>query len=153
GQLSVLRDTSGANVETMRDRNTSASAAATDRMELFAYLQMMRHRIAQNAARAKQFETRLYPDVPLLAEPREYREKFRNSAVQPQFHLWNPPLRRFEVDSGQPVVLTINPDGAPDAQIADDVSAAINAWNAVAGCSLRISAAGTVSECPHGGGP
>jgi hypothetical protein len=58
-----------------------------------------------------------------------------------------PPARWFEPDDGQPVPFTINPDGAPNPQIMEDLTAAMNAWSTAPGCSMRVVVGGTGDIC------
>src|SRR5205085_979499 len=55
--------------------------------------------------------------------------------------------RWFEPDSNLPVTFLVNPDQAPNAQIMDDVTAAMNCWGSVPGTSLRIVNGGSTSAC------
>src|SRR5262249_49335437 len=50
-------------------------------------------------------------------------------------------------DSGQPVLFSVNPDGAPNPQIMDDVGAAMRCWSSIPGCALQVASGGTVSTC------
>jgi hypothetical protein len=87
-----------------------------------------------------------YKGVPQLAAPPEYEPKVAAGGIEAQFHLFA--VRHFEPDNGQPVVFQVNPSGAPNPQIMDDVTAAMSAWSTVPGCSLRVTSGGTSSTCP-----
>src|SRR5262249_53367698 len=102
---------------------------------------------AANISRARAFESTYYDGVPMLSQPPEYADKQRARELEPQFHLFNPPKRYFEPDSGQPVLFSVNPDGAPNPQIMDDVGAAMRCWSSVPGCALQVASGGTVSTC------
>src|SRR5262249_2559702 len=57
------------------------------------------------------------------------------------------PARWFEPDDGRPITFYINPDGAPNQQVVDDVTAAINTWSAVPATSMLIVNAGGQVVC------
>ena len=118
----------------------------TNRMELSNYLEMVRGRLAANKRAAKEFEARAYSGVPIREQPPAYTPSPQEGDLQVQFHIWNPPLRWFEVDTGQSVVFKVNTDSAPP-QAESDVIAATNAWSSVAGCSLRVVEGGTTDTC------
>ncbi|HVG21827.1 MAG TPA: putative Ig domain-containing protein, partial [Blastocatellia bacterium] len=132
------------------DRETRAESfrgAVTSRMGLAAYTEMVRRRLAANLERSEKFEETYYRNVSVLARPPEYAGG-QSGGIQPMFTLLSaPPARWFEPDEGQPVAFTINPDGAPNPQILDDLSAAMNAWSTVAGCSMRVVAGATGDIC------
>src|SRR5215813_11975045 len=90
--------------------------------------------------------------MPMLSEPPEYALNLKRDQLAPQFHLFSPAMRYFEPDSGQPVVFSVNPDGAPNSQIMDDISAAMHTWSSVPGCALQVVSGGTVSSCRGAGG-
>src|SRR6185295_6682588 len=119
----------------------------TDRMELESYLQLVREKLAANIVQAREFESKYYSDIPVLKQPAEYHRSATKGSIQPQYHLWNPPLRWFEADTGLPVVFRTNPDSAPNPQIGADMLAAMNAWSTVANCSLRVTDGGSTSGC------
>ena len=144
GKLVVTRNTPDIGVDMM---DQTASAPVTNMMELSKYTEMVRARLAINADRARQFETSNYGVAPILERPPEYSPETGRGNIEPQFHLWNPPTRWFEADSGQPVVFKTNTDLAPNSQVLNDVAAAINAWSTVPGCSLRVADGGTTTGC------
>lgn len=149
GQRLAVRE--GADVNTVvLDREARAErfgGAITTRMELAAYREMVRRRLAANWERSQQFEETYYRDVAMLAQPPDYA-RAASRGIQPMFTLLsNPPARWFEPDDGEPVAFTINPDGAPNSQILDDLTAAMNAWSTVSGCSMRVVTGATGDVC------
>ena len=73
------------------------------------YTRMIRNRLAANWQRSLQFESDFYANKPLLAEPTEYRSIAGTGDISPNFTFLGP-FRFFEPDSGQPVLLTLNPN-------------------------------------------
>ncbi len=124
----------------------SGTGPITNRMELSAYLGMVRDRVHANRRAAREFEARAYGGVPVLERPAGYILGSQKGDLEVQFHLWNPPTRWFEPDSGQSVVFKVNTDGAPP-QAENDAIAATNAWSSVEGCSLRVVEGGTTNTC------
>ncbi|HEX8089664.1 MAG TPA: putative Ig domain-containing protein [Blastocatellia bacterium] len=125
----------------------SFRGAITARMELAAYTEMVRGRLAANLERARKFEETYYRNISVLARPLECSLD-SGRVIQPMFTLLSaPPARWFEPDNGQPVAFTINPDGAPNSQIIDDLTAAMSAWSTVTGCSMRVVVGATGDIC------
>ncbi|GEM_PF-745316 len=127
----------------------------TERMELNAYVALIRDKITATRERFEQFEENWFANTPLRAKPLEYDAVLARGNIEPQFTFIRPsqPSRWFEPDDNQPVVFTINPDGAPNPQIIDDMNAAMNAWSTITGSTLRVVNGGTTTECyPHGVG-
>lgn len=151
GQSFVVRDDGGAHVEVLPQTEGSP---AVNRMELTAYLEMVRSRLSENWSRAADFESVHYSDAPILPEPPEYDFKVASGEILPQFTLLNPdaPPRWFEPDTGQPVVFFIKPDGAPSSAILEDAVAAANAWSNVPGSALRVASGGATSQCQPSNG-
>jgi hypothetical protein len=122
--------------------------AITTRMGLTAYTEMVRRRLAANLERSQKFEEAYYRNIAMLAQPPEYSRAASRRSLQPMFTLLSaPPARWFEPDNGEPVAFTINPDGAPNPQILDDLTAAMNAWSNVNGCSMRVVVGATGDIC------
>ena len=144
GKLVVTRNTPDIGVDKM---GQTASGPVTNMMELSRYIEMVRARLALNADRAREFEASNYGVAPILERPPEYSAEPGRGSIEAQYHLWNPPTRWFEADSGQPVVFKTNTDLAPNSQVLSDVAAAINAWSTVPGCSLRVADGGTTTGC------
>ena len=120
----------------------------TNSMELTAYLQMVRQKVAANRERSLAFEQQHYAGVPRLARPVEYDGLVRNGQVESQWtYIGGARPRWFEPDDGQPVVFMVNPAGAPNQQITNDVAAAMSAWSSVPGCSLRLANGGSTQAC------
>ena len=101
------------------------------------------------SARSKVFQLKHYRTVPILGQPPEYQRAVSKGEVHPQFKLLFPlkSVRWFEPDNNQAVVFYVNPDGAPNPQVVEDVGAALTAWSNVAGCSLRLVNGGASSAC------
>jgi ribosomal protein S16 len=155
GRFSVAQDTRSGKMIVTRDIpdpgvsviGQSPGGPITNRSELANYTEMVRTRLAANWERSRDFEAEVYGKTPIIARPVEYRPSTDGNDVSPQFHLWNPPIRWFQADSGQPVVFKTNPDGAPNAQTVGDAVAAMNAWSTVPGCSLSVADGGTTAGC------
>src|SRR5262249_54975265 len=92
-----------------------------------------------------------YNNVPLLQEPREYNSKAVSGALQPEYHLFNPPARWFQPDTAQAVTVVTNPAQQPDPGTPNDVAAAMQAWSTVQGCSLRLVSGGSTAACLSAG--
>ncbi len=149
GRRLVVRDGPDANVVVLNSQLHAEHirGTITDRMELAAYTRMIKQRLAANSERAVQFEQAHYAGVSTLARPPEYG-RVVSRGFQPQFtFITNPPVRWFEPDDGEPVVFTINMDGAPNPQVLDDITAAMNAWSNIEGCSIRVVVGGTGEVC------
>lgn len=149
GRSIVVRDGPDANIVVLDPQLHSERirGTITDRMELSAYTRMIKQRLAANSEQALEFERAHYTNVSVLARPPEYG-RVMSRGFQTQFtFITNPPVRWFEPDSGDPVVFTINMDGAPNPQVLDDITAAMNAWSNVQGCSIRVVVGGTGDVC------
>jgi hypothetical protein len=149
GQRLAVREGPDANT-VLLDRDAHEDrfrGAITTRMELSAYTEMVRRRLAANRERSQKFEETYYRNVAVLAQPPDYAHAL-NRGLQPMFtFLSAPPARWFEPDDGEPVAFTVNPDGAPNPQILDDLTAAMNAWSTVTGCSMRVIVGATGNTC------
>ena len=150
GQLFAVRGQSGPNVEIIpqnrSDGNDTQRAESTSRMELSAYLRMIRKKIASTAEQSSEFGKQYFRDQKMLAEPRDYQSLAHSGGLEPQFHLlYNG--RWFEPDSGHAVTYLINPDQVLNPQVAADLDAAMRAWSTVPGCSLRVVDGGTATTC------
>lgn len=154
GKFSVIKDSSTGALFAVRNSadssvrvlSVSNKGPITNRMELSAYIEMVRNRLGANRKAARQFEAGAYGSVPVLQSPAGYVPGNQEGDLEPQFHLWNPPIRWFEADSGESVVFKVNTEDAPP-QVENDVIAATNAWSSVAGCSLRVVEGGTTNTC------
>ena len=146
GEQLVVRTLPDKNTSVLQSESHTAGRAATSRMELSAYREMVIRRLKANRERSQSFDETYYRNTAMLAEPAEYSRE--SGGLEPQFtFLTSPPPRWFEPDLGQPVVFMVNPDGAPNPQIMDDISAAMNAWSSVPGCSLRVVNGGSGQVC------
>jgi hypothetical protein len=164
GQLLAVRNTEGAHVEVLPNSSSAGSdspgvggagtngEAITSRMELNAYTAIVRKKLAANLEQARSFESRYYAGIPMLSDPPDYGNRVRAGGLEPQFHIFNPACRYFEPDNGQPVSFSVNPDGAPNPHIMDDIAAVMHTWSSVPGCALQVVNAGTVSTCRGVGG-
>ncbi|HJQ70970.1 MAG TPA: putative Ig domain-containing protein [Blastocatellia bacterium] len=157
GERIVTRDLGGINTHIIRAASHAkrGDSAATDRMELSAYAAMVRARLAANWERSEAHEQTYYHDTRLRARPPEYRREAAGGRILPRFSLLPPsnPARWFEPDNNLPVVFFVNPENAPNPEIAEDITAAMNVWSTVAGCSLRVVNGGATNTCTnHNGG-
>ena len=149
GKKVVIRDlTEFGNAGVQFAAGSSQSDGATNNMRLSAYTAMVRRRLAVNRDRSDQFLQTSYRDVSMLARPPEYDpalggELHADFALYPQ----SQPARWFSPDDGQPVVFFVNPEGAPNPEIMDDVTAAMNAWSNVPDCALKIVNGGPTGAC------
>ena len=143
GALFAVRNAPDAGVQVLGQSN---KGPITNRMELSAYVEMVRSRLDANRTAALEFEAGAYGGVPVLERPLGYIRGSEGGDLQAQFHIWNPPIRWFEADTGESVVFKVNTDGAPP-QVENDVVAATNAWSSVQGCSLRVVSGGTTNTC------
>jgi putative Ig domain-containing protein/matrixin len=130
-------------------RPTDVNYSGSETVEFSALAQTIRERVAAYRKRSAQFQVQYYSGVPLLSNPPEYQPLADRGALQAQFTTFSQtqPPRWFEPDSGQSIVFSVNPDGAPNPQVFDDVSAAMNAWSTVPGSTLAVSAS-QGSGCP-----
>ena len=155
GKEFAVRATPGAHVEIMPNSTVkSGDGQATSRMELTAYKKMVRQTLAANRKTSDDFLAQHYRGIAIMDQPNEYRQMSAAGTLQPQYHLFDPPLRWFQPDSGQPVTFLVNPDQAPTgSSVGDDVTLAMNAWSTATGTSIRIVNGGTTSSCLQAGGP
>ena len=148
GKEMAIRQAPDENVHIVVPENADHThGPSTNQMELSAYVGMVRSRLEANWEAAVKFEADNYAGIPILARPAEFQDSRRGN-IQPNFTLIHSAKPRwFEPDSGQPVLFFVNPAGAPNAQILDDVSAAMVPWSTVTGCSLRVANGGTTGNC------
>ncbi|MGH9824677.1 MAG: hypothetical protein ACREDR_15675, partial [Blastocatellia bacterium] len=125
----------------------SPGGQTTNMMEYSSYLQMLQDRLTVNMQRSAEFEQTYFASTPMLMSPVEYNAKILRGGVEPVYHLFNPPARWNQPDSGQSVIYVINTTGQPSANAVADVDAAMRCWSTVTGCSLRITDGGTTSAC------
>jgi hypothetical protein len=153
GKQMVTRSAMDANTVVMHSQTNLS--AATERMELAEYAAMVRRKVFETRERFRHFEENYFHRVSLRAQPLEYSGFESRGRLQPQFTFILPslPMRWFEPDDNEPVIFKVNPDGAPNPQALDDISAAMNAWSTVSGSAMRVVNAGETTECyPHGSG-
>jgi hypothetical protein len=151
GKLTVVRSTADADVIVVNNlpQSDQAKSAATEKMELSAYTEMVRSKLAANLQRSQEFEERYYHGVSVLARPPEFTTKSKQGEIEPQYVFLSPssPPRWFEIDSGQAVSFSVNTAGAFSPNIVSDVQAAMNAWSTIPGSALRVVYGGTTDEC------
>jgi len=125
----------------------------TDRMELSAYTELVRARLAANLQTSQAFEERYYSGASLLTRPPEFASKAKRGEIQPQYVFLAPstPPRWFEIDSGQAVSFFVNPAGAFTPNYVTDVQSAMNAWSTISGSALRVVYGGPTDQCSPSG--
>lgn len=144
GRSLVARNMNSSNVSIV---GRSQTGAITDRADLPAYAEMLRARVNALQTVSAQHEAKYYGNVSLRVLPME-KSSTSNQPVQ-NFTLINGsyPPRWFEPDSAQPVVFKVNPSGAPNSTIINDMLAAMNAWSNVSGSALRVTSGGNTGTC------
>ena len=153
GHEFAVRSTGDEHVVVLPAHDGQKGAAITDRMEVSAYIAMVNSRLAANVKQSRRFEQTYYSNVPTLASPPGYVSDLESGEIHPEFNLFNPPVRWFEPDTGQPVTYTLNPNpstepGVPSLVVDPaDIAAAANSWSTVPGCGLHISYAGNLEDC------
>ena len=156
GTTAALRAVAGDNVSVV---GRATTGTITDRMEVRAYTEMVRSRIASNQILSAIHETRYYTGIPILAYPPEYIPvgNTESSSIE-KFALFatSGSPRWFEADKGQPISFKVNtspgsnpnlPANARPDQIVADVLDAMNALSNVSGSSLRLIMGGTTGSC------
>src|SRR5215831_19150048 len=103
GRLFAVRGVSDPNVEIIPQAPSggahSQRAESTSRMELSAYLRMIREKIASTAEQSSEFGKQYFRDQKMLSQPRDYESVAHSGGLEPQFRLlYNG--RWFEPDSG-----------------------------------------------------
>jgi hypothetical protein len=149
GIQTVVRDTPDSNTVVLDSASLGRPPRqSTSRMELNAYISMVKSRVRANRQASQSFESTYYPGMAMLAQPPELAI-VDPASFQPQFTLLpsGTPARWFEPDDGVPVIYTVRLEGAPTSQTLDDMTAAMNAWSTVPGCSLRLVNGGPDSTC------
>jgi hypothetical protein len=148
GQKMVVRSAPDKNTEVLQ-RQPHANhwqSPSTEKLELSAYLNLVRERLGVNFEQAIRFEEQYYSGIPLLAEPAEYNGLARRGGLQAQFALLGN-YRFFEPDTGQPVICKVKPDGAPVPETPADMAGAMAAWSNVSGCALSVQSGGLLTDC------
>ena len=151
GHEFAVRGTGDEHVVVLPTDNGNGRGAITDRMEVSAYIAMVKSRLAANIEPSRRFEQTYYSNVPTLASPPGYVSDSKEGEIHPEFTLMNPPARWFEPDTGQAVPYTLNPHASTDPDIPPlvvdptDIAAAANSWSTVQGCGLHISFSGIVT--------
>lgn len=153
GREFAVRGTGDGHVEVLPSHSGQQSAAITNRMEVSAYVAMVKSRLDANVKQSRHFEQTYYSNVPTLASPPGYVSEAKSGEIHPEFNLFNPPIRWFEPDTGLPVPYTLNPHASDDpgvpALVVDpaDIAAAANSWSTVPGCALHVVYAGNLDDC------
>jgi len=151
GHEFAVRSTGDEHVAMLPADNAKRGGTITDRMEVSAYISMVKNRLAANEKPSRRFEQTYYSNVPTLASPPGYVSE-SGGEIHPEFNLFNL-ARWFEPDTGQPVPYTLNPHASTDPDIPPlvvdpaDIAAAANSWSTVQGCALRVSYAGNLDDC------
>jgi hypothetical protein len=137
-----------ASVERRRRHSHSLDLSSAN-IDLVEYVRNVRTRLEATAERSQAFQLKHYRNTPILSEPPEYERALRNREVHPQFKLLFPvkSVRWFQPDNNQPVVFYVNPDGAPNPQVVEDVGAALTTWSNVEGSRLRLVNGGARNAC------
>lgn len=146
GNRFAVRDTGGENVTVLAAPQGQPQGDITDRMEISAYTELVRTRLAVNLGRSQAFEEAQFKNIPVLASPPGFVGS--KHQLQPEYtFLGN--RRWFQPDSGQPVPYTINPNpGSPQVILNPaDIAAAAGAWSGVPGCSLNLTSSGNLDNC------
>jgi hypothetical protein len=129
---------------------------STERLELSAYTQLVREKLSSNLEDAIRFEQTHYDGIPTLAKPAEYSKADFGDSIQPQFALLSPTARWRESDTGQSIPYTLYTapvSGVPVLNVnAADIAAAAGSWSTVANSGLRVTSAGSLSNCYVGSG-
>ncbi len=144
GKLTLARDAISGNITVI---GRSQSGPITDRADISSYSEMLRTRITATRAAAAQHESRFFAGAELLTRPAEMAAESKQPVQNFTLINGSYPPRWFEPDTGQPVVFKINPSGAPNSTIINDMLAAMNAWSSVSGSSLRVTNGGSTSTC------
>lgn len=148
GQQFAVRSKMGEGVTVLQNQQPEVNGEITNRLELSAYKQLLRNHISTNAQQSFDLEQKYYSNTPKLARPTEYKDLVSKGKVQPQWtYIHSAHPRYFEPDTGQSVVFRVNPAGAPTAQTINDVTAAMNAWSTIPGCSLRLTTGANTEAC------
>lgn len=153
GKQMVTRSAIDENLVLMKSQ--TSQSLVTERLELAAYRAMVRRKVSETGERFRRFEENYFRSVPMRAEPPEFASLEARGNLQAHFTFIRPsdPMRWFEPDDNQPILFKVNPDGAPNPQALEDISAAMNAWSTVSGSAMRVVNAGETNECyPHGVG-
>ncbi|HSE38901.1 MAG TPA: hypothetical protein VLG74_16490, partial [Blastocatellia bacterium] len=117
GHEFAVRDTGDEHVVLLPSHKGKKSGGITDRMEISAYINMVKRRLAANIKQSRRFEQAYYSDVPTLASPPGYVHESKGGEIQPEFSLFSPAARWFEPDTGQPVTYTLNPHPSSDPNV------------------------------------
>jgi len=144
GKLLVTRNLSSSNVSIL---GRSQTGTITERADYSAYSETLRSRIKALQTASEQHEAKYYSGISPRSLPIENASE--SNAPSPKFTLINGnyPPRWFEPDTNQSVVFRVNPAGAPNSTIVNDMLAAMNAWSNVSGSALRISNGGSTGTC------
>lgn len=113
------------------------------------YSRIVRARLAALENRSRAFQLEHYRHTAMLPQPPEYERAKDRREFHPLFKLLFPvkSVRWFEPDNNQPIVFYVNPEGAPNPQVVEDLGAAMDAWSNVEGCTLRVVNGGARSVC------
>jgi hypothetical protein len=149
GRDRAVRDLAGAEgllLSGAARRMLSATAA----VDLEKYVNQLRRAIVRDEELSLNFENEHYRGIPMLTRPPRYEPKISGAWVT-QVATLPIAARWFEPDSNLPVSFFINPDGAPNPQVLDDVGAAIDAWASVPATSINLLNGGGKGVCVQNG--
>lgn len=160
GKYSVVADSqtgkdfvvrAGADAKSVDVLPGRSEGASTERMELSAFTNMVRDRLAAVRDRSDQFEATYYSGVPVLARPQNYEALVQSGNIEAQLPLrlqfnvigW----RWFEFDCGLSVTILTNPDGAPVSNPKADAVAAMTSWETITNTTINLSSAPATTLC------
>ena len=151
GRQKVIRSEAACSATLERRRRRSLALASAAVNGFTDYVQLVRARLEANSLRSQAFQRKHYRSAPMLNEPPEYERAARNRELHPQFKLLFPEtsVRWFQPDNNLPVVFYINPEGAPNPQVVDDVGLAISTWSNASGSTLRVVNGGPRAVCSN----
>ncbi|MDX2039919.1 MAG: putative Ig domain-containing protein [Acidobacteriota bacterium] len=144
GQM-IVRNAAQSNVSVV---GRSQTGTITDRSDWVTFATMLRSRIAATKTSSAKHEETFFKSVAVRTQPVEINGGSGLGPTQ-NFTFINPnrPPRWFEPDNGQSVTFKINPAGAPNGTIFNDVAAAMNAWSSVSGSAIRVVNGGSTNNC------
>src|SRR5262249_25012822 len=127
GRDLVMNDSADAEVSMLAPEAYS-KFQASGRVELSEYISGVRASMSVNARQSDEFARSHYASTPIVTRPVEYGDGSGRLSFESQVALSPIPARWFEADDGRPITFFINPIGAPNPQVVDDVTAAIDTW-------------------------
>jgi hypothetical protein len=160
GKLSVVGDSDGRQTVVRSEPECGASLGRVEyqnrsfgspsaNTSLTDYTRAVRARLDATSTLSQAFQIQHYRLVPMFARPPDFDRAMGRGEIHPQFNLLYPvkSVRWFEADNNQPITFYINPEGAPNPQVVDDIGAAIEVWSNVTTSTLRLVNGGSRSVC------